>query len=81
MDILTIRRSVRRGDAAYLRIAAPVFDVISAGAFNRFGMPHRSVLQRLSERHIRVLRTDTNGAICFRTDGRVIEIGPFDAFD
>lgn len=63
--------------AVLLDAAAPAFDVISAGAYNRFGMPHLSVLKRLSERHIRTLRTDKKGTILFRTDGRLIEISPF----
>jgi competence protein ComEC len=62
--------------AVLLDAAEPAFDIISAGAYNRFGMPHRSVLKKLFERRIRVLRTDKKGAILFRTDGRLIEISP-----
>ena len=57
-----------------LDTAQPAAAIISVGRHNRFGMPHPSVLKRLSDRNIRVRRTDREGAIVLRTDGRVIEL-------
>jgi competence protein ComEC len=64
--------------SAMLDRVQPIFAVISVGRFNRFGMPHREVIERLTHRNIRIMRTDLLGPIVFRTDGRVIEIGPLD---
>lgn len=43
----------------------PKIVVISAGRNNRFGHPHREVLQAFFERKMRIYRTDENGAIRF----------------
>lgn len=46
-----------------LEAVAPTYAVVSAGWGNRYGFPHHEVLRRYSERGIRVLRTDLNGAV------------------
>jgi competence protein ComEC len=57
------------GDAL-LDQAHPAFAVISSGAGNSYGHPHPSVVERLAERRIGILRTDQLGEITVRTDGR-----------
>ena len=57
------------GDAL-LDQARPVFAIVSAGAGNPYGHPHPSVLRRLGERRIGILRTDQMGQVTVRTDGR-----------
>jgi competence protein ComEC len=60
---------------AFLEAVHPKFAVISSGVRNRFGHPHRATLETLAERpHLRVLRTDHDGAITFVTDGDSLEV-------
>ncbi|MBL8614066.1 MAG: ComEC/Rec2 family competence protein, partial [Deltaproteobacteria bacterium] len=48
--------------------ARPSFAVISCGVGNRYGHPHAEALGRL--RGVRLLRTDRDGTVVLRTDGR-----------
>ncbi|MBU9713384.1 DNA internalization-related competence protein ComEC/Rec2 [Evansella tamaricis] len=41
----------------------PDMAIVSAGKNNRFGHPHRDVLERFQERNIPVFRTDNHGAV------------------
>jgi competence protein ComEC len=54
----------------FLDAISPEFAVISAGFQNSFGHPHRDVLARLAAKHAAVYRTDRDGLITLRTDGR-----------
>jgi competence protein ComEC len=63
----------------FLDAVAPMFAVISDGYENTFRHPHPQVLQRLAAHHARVLRTDQDGLITLRTDGRRISIETFRA--
>ncbi len=54
----------------FLEAVRPEIIVISAGWQNRFGFPHTSVLERYDALAARVYRTDFNGAVNLRTDGR-----------
>lgn len=56
--------------AALLERVRPVFAIISAGYENPFQNPHPEVLRRLSAYHAVVLRTDLDGLVTVRTDGR-----------
>ncbi len=62
---------------AFLDAVRPTHAVISLGARNRFGFPHRDVLQRLNARGIRVWRTDVHGAVTLETDGTSLTVTPF----
>lgn len=53
----------------------PAVGVISAGEDNSYGLPHPDTLERLRERRVRVLRTDLEGMVTVRTDGRYLEAG------
>jgi len=61
------------GDA-FLTAVAPQIGVISAGEANRFGHPHREVLERLEQAGVQVLRTDQSGTITMSTDGSSLDI-------
>ena len=61
----------------FLDRVAPTFAVVSAGFRNPFGHPHPSVLERLTERGVRVLRTDVEGLISVLTDGRRLSVETF----
>lgn len=52
----------------------PVFAVISAGQDNRFRHPHPETLDRLAAQGARVLRTDRDGLVTVRSDGRRLTV-------
>ncbi|MCU7495594.1 MAG: DNA internalization-related competence protein ComEC/Rec2 [Ignavibacteria bacterium] len=56
-----------------LRCVKPDLGLISCGLQNRFGHPSKEVLQRSRNFQIRILRTDLQGAIFLRSDGRQIK--------
>lgn len=61
----------------FLAAVHPEVAVISVGAFNPFGHPAPSVLQRLRAVGARIYRTDRHGAITFQTDGETWEVTTF----
>jgi competence protein ComEC len=54
----------------FVSAVQPAFAVISVGLDNSYGHPNREVLERLREHHVMVLRTDQDGLISIRSDGR-----------
>jgi competence protein ComEC len=56
----------------FLDLVSPSIAIVSAGFENSFGHPHKDVLARLGARHAAILRTDLDGLITVRTDGRKI---------
>ena len=52
--------------------ARPAFAVISVGSQNSFGLPRMQTLEKLSQAHTRVYRTDLDGAVTFHLDGRSV---------
>jgi competence protein ComEC len=56
--------------AAFLDLLQPAFAVMSAGFENSYGHPHAEVLERYAERQACVLRTDLDGLVTVRSDGR-----------
>ena len=58
----------------YLAAVTPTYAVISCGAGNDYGHPHREVILRLSQAGSLTLRTDLAGDVVFRTDGETIEL-------
>ncbi len=55
---------------AFLDAVKPRYAVISCGRNNDYGHPHREVLDRLERRGISLSRTDREGTVLFRSDGR-----------
>ncbi len=53
----------------FLEKVSPSIAVISAGLHNRYGHPHKEVLDYLSVLHIPYLATYDKGTIIFKTDG------------
>lgn len=51
----------------------PTYAVISCGANNSYGHPHKSVLDRLQNKGVSVFRTDEQGTIIAKADGKVIK--------
>ena len=57
----------------FIKLIDPQYAVISVGRHNRFNHPAPSVISRLNSLEINTIRTDINGAIIFRTDGRYLK--------
>ena len=60
---------------ALLRVATPRYAAISCASHNAYGFPSETVLERLETRYVSVYRTDTEGALCFTSDGKEITYG------
>ena len=60
----------------FLNAVNPQAVIISAGSKNRFGHPHKDVLQRIKSSGIRLFRTDLQGAIECNSDGQTITMTP-----
>ncbi|MFQ6673770.1 MAG: DNA internalization-related competence protein ComEC/Rec2 [Fidelibacterota bacterium] len=56
----------------FLRLIRPQFAVVSVGKKNSFNHPSRDVLNRIETFGTRVLRTDMEGAIWFKSDGNKV---------
>jgi len=54
--------------------AKPEWAVISVGANNIFGHPHPLILEAFEDKHIKVIRTDIDGAVTFSSDGRRVRL-------
>jgi competence protein ComEC len=53
----------------YVKAVSPEFAILSLGKENRYGHPHKEVLQVLEDARVQVLRTDLLGRITFVSDG------------
>ncbi|UCH65095.1 MAG: DNA internalization-related competence protein ComEC/Rec2 [Ignavibacterium sp.] len=58
----------------FLYFTSPDIALVSAGIKNKFGHPHSSVIKRLSEKDVNILRTDESGAILLTCDGENIVV-------
>jgi len=58
--------------ALFLEKVRPAMAVISSGRRNRYRHPHSETIDRLHEAGVAIFRTDTDGTITFRTDGKNI---------
>jgi competence protein ComEC len=61
----------------FLDAVSPLFAIISDGFENSFGHPHPKVLERLRDHRASILRTDRDGLVTVRTDGRRISVETF----
>jgi competence protein ComEC len=59
---------------SFLALVRPRVALISVGAGNMYGHPSASVLRALTGAGATVMRTDLEGSIVCRTDGRVLEV-------
>jgi competence protein ComEC len=61
---------------AFLARVAPQWAVISCGLHNHYQHPREEVLEELQHAHVRTLRTDIHGAVCFRLNGKTLVPDP-----
>jgi len=75
-DVLKVGHhgSATSSTAEFLDRVRPRVALVSVGAGNTYGHPVASVLQRLEERGVHLLRTDDDGTIVLSTDGRSIDV-------
>ncbi|MCU1232261.1 MAG: internalization-related competence protein ComEC/Rec2 [Candidatus Solibacter sp.] len=75
-DVLKVAHHGSRTSSTeeFLSAVQPAFALISAGFENSYGHPHPTVVRRLEDHHATVLRTDRDGLITIRTDGRRIAV-------
>lgn len=58
----------------FLEATQPQFAIISAGYGNLFHHPHPDVVERLTQHHADILRTDLAGLITVRSDGHRLSV-------
>jgi competence protein ComEC len=58
----------------YVAAVKPKYAVISAGKDNKYGHPHKEVLDTLEKAGVQILRTDQDGRIVFESDGVNLKI-------
>lgn len=56
--------------SVFLKAVMPNTVIISVGADNEYGHPHKEVLKRYGKFGFAVYRTDTDGTITIRSDGK-----------
>ena len=61
----------------FVEKVCPEWVIIPAGFGNRFHFPHPSVLERLEKRGCRIYRTDLDGSVRLKSDGKTISFTPF----
>ncbi len=58
----------------FLDIVKPKYGVISVGENNSYGHPTKETLNKLTDRNIKIYRTDIDGTIIFTSDGNDISV-------
>ena len=57
---------------AFLDKVDPKYVVISCGVDNKYDHPHEETLEKYEERKIKIYRTDRDGTVILKTDGKTI---------
>lgn len=58
----------------FLNAVSPSIAVISCGEGNKYGHPHREIMDRLEAAGVTILRTDIKGHIVIKTDGATVTV-------
>ncbi|MBI5280177.1 MAG: ComEC/Rec2 family competence protein [Candidatus Solibacter usitatus] len=76
VDVLKVAHhgSRRSSFPELLAAARPAVALISAGWSNTYGLPHAQALDALAALHTLVLRTDMQGLVTVRSDGRTLAV-------
>jgi competence protein ComEC len=75
-DVLKVAHHGSRTSSTeeFLDAVSPAFAIVSAGLDNSYGHPNPDVLDRLERHRAVVLRTDLDGMITVRSDGRRLSV-------
>jgi competence protein ComEC len=81
-DVLKVAHHGSRTSSSeeFLGAVSPTFAIVSAGFENSYGHPHPDILDRLERHGAVVLRTDLDGLITIRSDGRRLAVGTANGF-
>ena len=69
--------SAGSSSAEFLLRISPEYAVISVGRGNRYGHPAKEALERLENAGAGIFRTDMDGAVIVRTDGKRVRVQTF----
>ena len=69
--------SLTSSSVDFVEKVSPTFAVFTLGYMNRFGFPKEVVVDRYRKIGAKILRTDLQGAITFKTDGERLEVESF----
>ncbi|MTI53411.1 ComEC/Rec2 family competence protein [Geosporobacter ferrireducens] len=58
----------------WLKAVDPQYAVILCGKDNSYGHPHKEIMEKLEEKGIEIYRTDEDGTVVFRSDGKTISV-------
>jgi competence protein ComEC len=76
LDVLKVAHhgSKTSSTEEFLNAVSPAFAIVSAGFENSYGHPNPDVLTRLERHRAVVLRTDLDGLVTVRSDGRKLSV-------
>ena len=76
VDVLKVGHHGSKGSSSteFLQALHPTDAVISCGTGNSYGHPHQGAFERLKEVGCTIYRTDLDGTICIRSDGKALTI-------
>ena len=66
--------SVSSTSSDFLNTIQPIYGIISMGKDNSYGHPHKEILESLENSGVNVLRTDLDGTIVLKSNGKEIEL-------
>ena len=58
----------------FLKAVSPEIVLVSCGADNSYGHPHKEVMERFKKLGVTVYRTDLDGSVVVETDGKEIAV-------
>lgn len=76
MDLLKVAHHGSKNSSmeAFLNICRPEISIISCGEGNRYGHPHKELLERLERTESRIFITRDSGAVTVITDGKQMRV-------
>lgn len=75
-DVLKVGHHASRSSTTpnFLSAVSPKYAVICVGKGNKYGHPHKKTMKRLKDGNIEIYRTDKDGTLVFKSDGKTVQI-------